>query len=205
MIYPIVEGDGEVQAVPVLLRRLIPELGVYIEIGQSIKRHRSDLVIEQKFKYTIQEIILPKPELEAVLILFDADDDCASSYVPQMLEWWRETASQIPCAVIMARREYEAWFLAAIDSLRGVRGISQNAEYQADPEQKRDAKGAVRRFTLRTAPYTPTADQPALSAVFDLSQAYRRASSFRKLVKELCRVLTELGHQPEVPTDWIAE
>lgn len=205
MIYPIVEGDGEVQAVPVLLRRLIPELGGYIEIGQSIKRHRSDLVIEQKFKYTIQEIVLPKPELEALLILFDADEDCARNHVPQMLAWVREVASHVPCAIVMARREYEAWFLASIESLRGVRGISLNAGYRTDPEQKSDAKGTVRRFTPRNDPYTPTADQPALSAVFDFSQAYRRASSFRKLVKELCRVLTELGQQPEIPADWVAE
>ena len=53
--------------------------------------------------------------------------------------------------------------------------------------------------------YSETADQPALSALFDLGMAYRRASSFRKLVKELCRILEELGHEPVIPPDWSIE
>ena len=48
MIQPIVEGDGEVAAVPVLLRRLLPEMGVYAEIGTPIKQNRYDLVREDK-------------------------------------------------------------------------------------------------------------------------------------------------------------
>ena len=51
-------------------------------------------------------------------------------------------------------------------------------------------------------PYVERADQPALSAQFDLGQAYRHASSFRKLVKELCGILIDLGHQPAIPTEW---
>ena len=105
----------------------------------------------------------------------------------------------------MARREYEAWFLAAIESLRGQRRIHPEAAYSQDPEHVGGAKRAVSLFMPSGTPYSETADQPALSALFDLGMAYRRASSFRKLVKELCRLLAELGQEPVIPSDWSTE
>lgn len=202
MIQPIVEGQGEEKAFPILLRRLLPELGCYVDIGSSPFRSKRTLMVrEDDFKRAIQIAVL-KPGACAVLVLFDADDDCASTHVPNMLAWAREVAPEVPCGVVMARREYEAWFLAAIESLRGQRRIHQDAAYLDDPEQVRAAKAALSRFMPQNTPYSETADQPALSAVFDLAAAYRRASSFRKLVKELCRVLEALGHEPVIPSNW---
>lgn len=205
MIQPIVEGHGEEEAFPILLRRLLPELGCHLDIGGSpLRSKRTQIIREADFKRAIQIASL-KPGACAILVLFDADDDCASTHVPSMLAWAQEVIPQMPCGVIMARREYEAWFLAAIESLRGQHGIGQDAAYQSNPEQVRDAKGAVGSFMPHKVFYAPTADQPSLSARFDLGAAYRRASSFRKLVKELCRILEELGHEPVVPPEWIEE
>jgi hypothetical protein len=205
MIQPIVEGQGEEKAFPVLLRRLLPELGCYVGVsGSPFRSKRTQIVREADFKTAVQIAAL-KPGASAILVLFDADDDCASIHVPNMLEWAREVAPEMPCGVVMARREYEAWFLAAIESLRGQHGISQDAVYQSNPEQVRDAKGAVGSFMPHNASYAPTADQPSLSARFDLGAAYRRASSFRKLVKELCRIMEGLGQEPIIPPDWSKE
>ena len=113
-----------------------------------------------------------------------------------------EKALPLLLYLALARREYEAWFLAAIESLRGKRRIRPDAAYAADPEAIRDAKGTLSRFMPARTPYRETTDQPALSAQFDLGLAYQRASSFRKLVRELCRILRELGHQPVIPSEW---
>lgn len=202
MIQPIVEGQGEEAAFPILLRRLMPELGCFVEIGGSpIRSRRTQMVREQDFKRVVQFAYF-KPGVCAALVLLDADDDCAAAHVPNMLRWAKEVAPQMPTAVVIARREYEAWFLAAIESLRGKRGISLEAAYLQNPEEKRDAKGAIKSFMPEDMSYSPTADQPALSALFDLQADYRGASSFRKLVKELCRILEELGHAPTIPADW---
>lgn len=107
-----------------------------------------------------------------------------------------EMAPDLPCAVVMARREYEAWFLTAIESLQ------VGASYPENPELKRDAKGALRGF-LPT--YKPTTQQTALSARFDMGMAYRRASSFRKLVRELCRILNAVGSSAVVPAEWMPD
>jgi len=40
--------------------------------------------------------------------------------------------------------------------------------------------------------YSETGDQPAMSAVFDMGLAHRRNRSFRKLVKAIGELLTQL-------------
>jgi hypothetical protein len=202
MIQPIVEGDGEVSAVPILLRRLLPELGVYtVQISRPIRQMRTQLVQEANFRRAMRLASL-REENRAILVLFDADDDCARDLVPQMNQWAAEETPSLPTAVVLARREYEAWFLAAIESLRGKGHVRENATYPADPEARRGAKEALRKLMTKPFSYQETADQPVLSGSFELGQAYRRASSFRKLVREVCRLLEALGCQPALPVEW---
>jgi hypothetical protein len=204
MIQPIVEGAGEVTAFPLLLRRLLLELGCYEAVGTPFLEKRTRITQQENFTRAVQ-VVNGKPDTRAILVLFDADDDCARNLVPQMLKWSQEAVPNLPCAVVMARREYEAWFLAAIESLRGERRIQETAVYPRDPEAVRGAKGVISRFMPANKPYSETADQAALSAVFDLGQAYSNSSSFRKLVKEICRLLEELGHIPTLPEHWTVQ
>ena len=203
MIQPVVEGDGEVAAVPVLLRRLMAELGVYdVRVNRCILIKRQQLPREADFRAKVQ-LATAKSGVRAVLVLADLDEDCARNLVPNLTRWASEETF-LPCAIVLARREYEAWFLASLESLRSERGVRENASYVPDPEAKGSAKDALSRFMPRNAPYQPTTHQAAFSARFDLAQAYQRASSFRKLVRELCRVLTACDHQPIIPDDWTA-
>ena len=137
---------------------------------------------------------------KAVIAIFDLDDDCAGPILDRIAPWVADRG--VPFAAIMPRREYEAWFLAGVETLRGRRVIREDATYHANPEIVRGAKSAIEKLLIPGKRYVETADQPAFSELFSLEQAYRRSSSFRKLVKELCRLLTELGHQPHVPANW---
>lgn len=85
--------------------------------------------------------------------------------------------------MVLANREYEAWFIAGAESLNGCRGF-QSLEKDAltDPEIPRNAKGWVR--DRMPAGYGETTDQPAFSARFDLALAHERSRSFRKLCSE---------------------
>lgn len=158
---------------------------------------------EERFRKSLQLARL-QPNVRAILVIFDLDDDCARDLVPNLCMWGVQEASFRAFGLTLARREYEAWLLEALDSLRGQRGISSDAAYPENPEAVRDAKGALRRFMPANQAYVETADQAAFSAQFDMREAYRRTSSFRKLVKELCRILTELGCQPTIPSEWLA-
>jgi hypothetical protein len=90
--------------------------------------------------------------------------------------------------VILPRREFEAWFLAAAESLRGHRGLPLNLVPPQYPEEVRGAKEWLRaRMQGRT--YSPTIDQPALAPNMDLNQG-RSAASFDKCYRDL-RALIE--------------
>ena len=81
----------------------------------------------------------------------------------------------------MANREYEAWFLAAIESLRGKAGVSTDAVAHPEPETPRNAKRELKQ-RMNSGRYLETVDQAPLTANFDLAAAWRHCRSFRKLV-----------------------
>jgi hypothetical protein len=106
----------------------------------------------------------------------------------------------------MANREYEAWFLASIEALRGKAGILPDAASHPQPEMPRDAKGELERRMPSSASYSPTVDQAALTAHFDLQNAYRRCRSFRKLVSAFGTLAAAAGVAPAVwpPAAWVS-
>lgn len=114
-----------------------------------------------------------------------------------MLASARAARNDRDLAVVLADREFEAWFLASLESLRGKRGIRADAQWTGDPEAVRDAKGALRALTERSI-YSPTVDQAALVSLMDLDQTRTRSRSFDKLCRDLSRLLQSF-HNDEEP------
>lgn len=194
-IQPIVEGYGEVPAFPVLLRRLVDAAQAWgVGVGDPIRRPRGRLVQQVGVEQAVR-LALKQPECGAVLILFDGDSDCPAELAPAVEAWAVAAAGGLPCGVVMAHREYEAWFLAAIESLRGRRGIREGARYLPDPERHRGAKEKLEDFMLPGTSYLERTDQPALSAMFSLSDAYRRSRSFRKLTSSFGALVRSMGQE----------
>jgi hypothetical protein len=206
-LYPIVEGQGEVEAAPVLLRRLVAEAGCLgLGIGTPIRRTQSQFHRREEVQKAVA-LALAHEDCSAVLLLFDGEDECPKDLAAQVIAWARETSGATPCEVVIAYREFETWFLAAVDSLRGRRGVRDDAVAPPYPEASRDAKGALEKLMRPNRGYKETSDQAAFSAAFDLGLAHRRNRSFRKLVKAVGEVLTQLGHPLPVwpPDGWTAD
>jgi hypothetical protein len=204
MIQPIVEGQGDQAAVPVLLRRLRDEAQAWgLAVGRPHRRRRTQLV-KKDFLQTAVRVAALSDDCVGILVIFDADDDCPKELAPTLEEWAREAAGGKACAVVMANREYEAWFLASVESLRGKAGILPDAVSHPDPESPRDAKGELERWMPSGASYSPTVDQAALTANLDLESAYRLCRSFRKLVRAFGVLATAAGVAPAVwpPAAW---
>ncbi len=206
IIQPIVEGHGEVGAIPVLLRRFLAEAGVHdIGVGKPIRRKRSELVQQASVQRSVRLALL-QPECGGILIVFDSDDDCPRDLAPQVETWARTEAGAVPCGVVMANREYEAWFLASLEALRGVRGIVADASSHSAPEVPRNAKGELRRHMLAGRGYSESVDQAAMTARLDFGAAYRGCRSFRKMVKAFGDVVGTMGVKlaPWPPGVWNA-
>lgn len=203
-IQPIVEGHGDVEAFPVLLRRLVAEAGgLTVGIGRPIRRRRHELVRESDVQKAVRLALLQQ-NCGAILILFDGDTDCPAELGPEVRAWALASAGKIPCEVVIAHREYEAWFLAAIESLRGIRGIRSDAESHPSPEDPIGAKEQLEARMQAGRSYMERTDQPALSARFSMQDAYRGSRSFRKLTGSLGAMLRSLHQDLEAwpPSSW---
>ena len=206
IIQPIVEGQGDLAAVPLLLRRLRDEAQAWgLEVGRPHRKQRTQLVKKDSLQSAVR-VAAMRENCAAILVLFDADDDCPKELAPTLEEWAREAAGGKPCAVVMANREYEAWFIASIEALRGRAAILPDAVSHPDPEAPRDAKGELERRMTRGASYSPTVDQAPLTAHLDLEIAYRRCRSFRKLVSAFGALAAAAGVPPAVwpPAAWVS-
>lgn len=182
----VVEGHGEVKAAPVLFRRIGHDIdpSVNLEVLQPIRRSRGGLVNGPgELERAVELAALKARPQGGVFVLLDSDDDCPAELAPQLLARARSAGLGLPVSVILPQREFEGWFLAAAESIRGKRGLPPDLTGPQNAEDIRGAKGWIRE-RMRGRVYSETIDQPALAAIFDLNQA-RSASSFDKCYREL--------------------
>lgn len=191
VVAPIVEGQGDVAAVRVLLTRLGIEIDPDrpLDIRQPIRVHRAKVLKEGELERYVELALRTVGHGGAVLVVLDADDDCPAALGPALLERARKVRDGSNIAVVLAEREFEGWFIAAASSLAGRRGLPSDLEAPAHPQAIRDAKGWLQERRTDGFAYSPTADQPALAAQMDLHAARARASSFDKLWRDLAGLM----------------
>jgi len=189
-IASIVEGDGEEKALPILLRRIIQEIDPSLTpvVPKPYKQPSGSMLKSGGVERAIEAVSILYPQ-HSILIIRDSDDHCPGTIGPQLLSRAKSARPDLHVSVVLAHREYEGWFLAAAESLAGKRRLPTNLAAPSDPEAIRDAKGWLSRQMLASNRYSPTQDQPALTALLDLHLAHLRSRSFRKLWKEVERIL----------------
>lgn len=207
-VIPIVEGHGEVVAIRTLLDRTWREIirGEWIDVLTPIRRPRNKLLrpgrggassqpnaeeIAHAVRLgTMKLAAKSQPEVaELILLLLDADEDCPRELAPQIMIAARDAAGSCQTAVVLAKEEYETWFVAAAASL--ARHLNLTEEPPALPEQQRCGKAWISQ-RIRASRYSETVDQVRLTAEMDLHMCRQRSPSFDKL----CRVFEELEAGP---------
>ena len=189
----IVEGHGEVEAVPILIRRLAarhyPELTTVIPTPIRIPRNK--VFKADELERAVGLAVRSIGRQGAIFIILDSDDDCPAELGPALLHRISQVFRNVPIAVVLAKYEFEAWFLASAESLRGRGGLRNDLNSPDNPEAIRGAKEWLRQRMQSGRTYRETRDQPALAALFDIEQA-RRADSFDKCYRDIVRLLDEL-------------
>jgi hypothetical protein len=183
-IAPIVEGDGEMTAFPILLRRLVqaidPNAG--LQIARCF-RHPSGSIRRAGGIERAVEAVAKLHRDHKIIVLIDSDDDCPKELGAALSSRVKIARPDLFTSIVLAHREYEAWFLSAAESLAGRRNLRKDLTPPADPEAIRNAKGWLSKNFMGTGVYSPTQDQASLSQAFDLKLAHTRSRSFRKLWK----------------------
>lgn len=189
----IVEGHGEVQALPVLLRRIVKAEfpSAILTVLPPWRVGRSSLLLPGKLENTVQaaakQIMQEGAERNGLLVLLDSDDDKPCELGPSLLKRAQQARGDMALSVVCACREYEAWFLAAADSLKGKCGLPESLSPPPQPEAIRNAKGWLDERMPRG--YAERTSQLELSRHFDLALARQRATSFDKLYRDVQRLL----------------
>ena len=141
MIIPLIEGLSEVEAVPELLRRLLYADGVWdLEVAKPFRVKRNKVVKPGEIERAIELAVRDRPGGRAVIVILDADDDDPDQLGGDLLTR-AQAATSLPVSVVLAAREYECWLLGGKESLRGTRGIRENAITQRTPKESVTAKG----------------------------------------------------------------
>lgn len=179
----VVEGKGEVKAIPNLCSRVLKLLEVrnWFVDPEPIRQPRSRLVDERMpsplrpirdggFDVAVQ-LALRSRRADGVLVVCDSDDDCPAA--------WGSSASLrlghlCHGAAVMAVREYEAWLLHGLPRAASLGPVHIDA--------KRDAKGLLRRVVPG---YRPNLHQLEITRALDLRRCWSRSDSFDKLVRSL--------------------
>ncbi len=189
----IVEGHGECEAVPVLIRRIAEKLDPALQVWmpKPIRIPRSKIIKPNEIERAVELAARKMGGKGAILIVLDSDDDCPAKVGPELLKRAQAARSDRPIAVVLAKREFEAWFLQAAESLRGKRGLLETLSAPPDPESVRGAKEWLSARMQPGRTYSETIDQPALAAHFEI-EAARQADSFDKCYREAVRLLTDL-------------
>jgi hypothetical protein len=123
----------------------------------------------------------------------DADDDAACILAPQLLGRVEAQGICVPCRVVFAVREVESWLLAGIESLRGYRGVHEDAEPPPDPEAIRGAKERLGRLMARG--YKATIDQLPLLIKLDYQAARQRAPSLDKFLRDVESLVADIRRE----------
>ena len=147
----IVEGDGEVEAVPILVRRIAARVdsSLWVQMKRPVRITRSLLVRPGELERATELAARQVDGQGGILVLIDSDDDCPAVLAPQLLDRAHKARSDLPIGVVLAKREYEGWFLASAESLRGKRGLPDDLSPPPDPESIRGAKEWMSRHMAR--------------------------------------------------------
>lgn len=194
-VVPIVTGHGEDGAVPILLRRIAAAVDatLTLDVQRPLRVMEGKLLKPGELERTVELAGRRAGPLGGVLVLLDCDDDCPATVGPAIQRRAHAGRPDLALEVVLARREFESWFLAGASSLAGKRGLVADLAPPDQPEGIRDAKGWLKRHMTGSRGYSEVVDQPALTAQFDLLQARERSDSFDVCYRHVERLLRRLA------------
>ncbi len=204
----LVEGHADVDSVPVMVSRVITEMGGWSDIlldKEPIRTGGLGALVKDGFKSWTNRLALARKrnQFAGALILLDGDAKyshfpnrgrperfCPATAAIQLgIEAKKAGAGGVfSVAIVFARQEFEPWLLAGIESLRGRKlpdgrsGVLENAalpEHLDTDMHPRDAKKMLSEYML--FPYRQSVDQKDLARLVSLDAIRKRnPRSFRR-------------------------
>ena len=192
-IIAIVEGPGDKNAVPSLVRKILGERLCRYDIGtgkSQVAKGKDNLV--GKFENFVEYAMDENPA--AILVLVDADEDCPFELASGLARRAAAMNAHVPIAIVCAKSEYETWFICSLsdsdgDGIRRNLGLQSSVVCPENAESIRDAKGWLTDRMPRNRRYSPRTDQDDLTHHIAIDLVREKSRSFRRL----CDAVGELA------------
>lgn len=181
-ILPIVEGQGDVFAVPVLVRRILQAHGRFDV--QALPPHKRGELPTVKKHFTNIFQVAAKEQASILCVL---DFDCAQCVdVLQDERDLRQLAQQIrpdiPFAACLIVKEFESLFLwDEVGARKVLPYIVKSTQFPANPEDIRPVKEWLSDAQPSGMAYKPTVHQAKLAAAINLDALRERSPSYQRL------------------------
>ena len=194
VLAPIVEGDGEQQALLPLIHNVIASsrIDIWPKIMPPYKIPRGTMINRtEEFKRRTAVAARDGGPNARMLVLLDADEDCPVDIGPTLLQ---HVAARLPDRIIsvnVADWEYESWFIASAESIAYRLGIDTNIDVPPNIEEfGAKAKGWLEQHLLVGGKYRETVHQASFSSLMDVPLARHRSQSFDRFCSEVERLLS---------------
>ena len=180
-LLPIVEGQGEIEAVPKLIHRIAKHHHINNLCVLPAQRRGEWPRVRRDF-----DRYFKAATLEDAPILWVMDFDCVDCLDPEAdRNWLLDEARRIDprqkVDVAFMVKEYESLFIHDPECLKSHFGVAfPEADFPADPESIRDAKGWISKRLPSGRAYKPTTDQTKLTAKVDIERLRQSSASFHR-------------------------
>jgi len=178
-LFVFAEGEGERAALRILIRRILYESQVYnweVPTPYILKGNPIKKFLKEPDKYINYSL---RTNADAILFVADLEDGCPVILANDIKQRF---PSSIKIEVAFAIKEFEAWFLAAGESLF--------QRQCPDPERYRDAKKHV-KLCAKQPNYREVIDMPKFAELMDLKEAEEKSRSFRHFANAIRRLVTQ--------------
>ena len=169
----VVEGKGEVTAIPLLLRNWLHQQGEFRDLlGKPFS-------LDGKGNATCQHgiegavvAVANRPGCKGVLVELDADRDLACQLGPDLQKRAATVCRRVPVAVCVAEVKYESWLVASAESME-----LESLDFEPDRNPE-----ALIKEALRPIRYIKTTWQARLTGRMNLELARSRSPSLTRLL-----------------------
>lgn len=164
----VVEGAGDRSALPVVLRAHLQMRGEYRDVlGKPVPIHGRSNALKTGGVEGYVATAGYRPGCVGVLVVLDADEDCAALLGPSLLARASATVG-VPVRVSLAEHDFEDWLFASAETLK------------LDLQFEKGTRGMTAIRSAVPGKYVKPTWQPRLAARMDLPVATGRSSSLAR-------------------------
>jgi hypothetical protein len=188
----LLEGDGDYEAVPLLVRK-IAQYRNYNDLiigTKPIKIGDVPCMLKGDKFLRLFEYAFLRDDVDGLIIALDCEDRCALEVIRELYERVALIVERCekPIGIVLFVKEYETMFLMNIEHIaERCKSIALNPQAvigTGNIMARRDAKGSL-SLAIVGGSYKPTRDQARLTAAMDIRQCsatYRPLAHFVNLI-----------------------